>query len=193
MPPMAETTKERILRIGTELFAQQGYDATGISELSKAVGLGRGALYHHIESKEALLFEIGKALLARMIDAGDAIADQDVDGETKLRLLARTLLREHATHRDAWALVVTETRALNAEHRALINEARDRYEAIWAAALEQAANEGRLRPVDEIERRGILGMLNSARRWMRPSGPVAPEAIADRYIDMLVDGLAHGS
>lgn len=186
---MTETTKERILRIGTDLFAQNGYHATGVTELSNAVGLGRGALYHHIESKEALLFEIGNALLSRMIGDAEAIAAQDVDGEAKLRLLARSLLREHAERRDAWALVVTETRSMNEEHREEITAARNRYEAVWSTVLQQAHREGLLRAIDEVELWGVLGIFNSARRWLRPDGPLSPEDIADRYVTMLIDGL----
>lgn len=186
---MTETTKERILRIGTDLFARNGYHGTGITELSNAVGLGRGALYHHIESKEVLLFEIGKTLLSRMIRDAEAIAAQEIDGETKLRLLARSLLREHAERRDAWALVATETRSMTDEHREEITAARNRYEAVWANVLKTAQSEGALRAVDDVELRGMLGIFNSARRWIRPEGPLSPERIADRYVDMLIDGL----
>ena len=46
--------KERIRSKAAHLFARNGYHGTGVQEISEAVGLGRGALYHHIGSKEAL-------------------------------------------------------------------------------------------------------------------------------------------
>ena len=35
------------------LFAKKGYNGVGVAEIGAASGFGRGALYHHIESKEA--------------------------------------------------------------------------------------------------------------------------------------------
>lgn len=44
-----ELNRERV--VAADLFARHGYH--GIAELAKAVGLGRGPLYHYIESKDA--------------------------------------------------------------------------------------------------------------------------------------------
>jgi len=185
-----EKTQQRILRIGTELFARNGYHGTGITELSQAVGLGRGALYHHIDSKEDLLYEISMSLLRRMIAEAEEIVAENPDARARLEALARALVREHATRKDAWALVITETRALTPEHRQSVVAARDRYEQIWAEVLDAGAAEGWMKPVDELERRAILGMLNSTARWVSADGALTPEQVADRHIEMLLEGLA---
>jgi AcrR family transcriptional regulator len=185
-----EKTQQRILRIATELFARNGYHGTGITELSEAVGLGRGALSHHIESKEDLLYEISMSLLRRMIAEAEEIVAENPDARARLQALARALVREHATRKDAWALVITETRALTPEHRGLVVAARDRYEEIWAEVLAAGAEEGWMKSVDELERRAILGMLNSTARWVSADGALTPEQVADRHIEMLLEGLA---
>ena len=59
-------TKERIAQTALELFAQKGYEAVSVSDIAGALGLTKGALYRHFESKEelwnALLDEITGAL-----------------------------------------------------------------------------------------------------------------------------------
>ena len=50
-------SKERIIKAAAELFADRGYHAVGMTDLQKAVNLGRGSLYHHFSSKEELLFD----------------------------------------------------------------------------------------------------------------------------------------
>ena len=50
--------KTEILRAASNLFILQGYHATSLSEVASAVGLLKGSLYHHINSKEDLLTEI---------------------------------------------------------------------------------------------------------------------------------------
>ncbi|MAM28189.1 MAG: TetR family transcriptional regulator [Flavobacteriaceae bacterium] len=47
----AESTKERIIVESANLFNTQGYKATSISDITKATGLTKGAIYRHFESK----------------------------------------------------------------------------------------------------------------------------------------------
>jgi AcrR family transcriptional regulator len=186
-PP--ETTRERILRIGAELFARNGYHATGISELSKAVGLGRGALYHHIASKEDLLREISISLLSDVTSRAREIQESGLEPEAKLRALARQLVRDHAERREVWNVAIAESRALSPDNRAEVIAARDVYEGIWADVLTEGERAGVLVELDGIDRNAILGALNSTARWMDPDGPLTPEQIADRHMDLLLRGL----
>jgi AcrR family transcriptional regulator len=50
-------TSERIVEEAMRLFSQHGYAATSIAKIEAAAGLtpGAGGLYHHFESKEAVL------------------------------------------------------------------------------------------------------------------------------------------
>ncbi|MCI5853824.1 MAG: TetR/AcrR family transcriptional regulator, partial [Clostridiales bacterium] len=49
---MAEDTKERILRIALELFAQNGYLGTSMNDIARQVGFTKAALYKHYASKQ---------------------------------------------------------------------------------------------------------------------------------------------
>jgi TetR/AcrR family transcriptional regulator, cholesterol catabolism regulator len=181
--------KERILAAGTELFIRNGYHGTGVQELSDAVGMGRGALYYHIGNKEQLLFEISMLLLQRATDAAAPAATSTESPDVKLGELARALLVHHSTYGEAWSVVLSEARFLSDEHRLEVITARDSYEAIWTQVLKDGAVAGLWREVDGVDIRGILGMLNSSARWMQPGGVLTPEEIADRYVDLIVQGL----
>jgi TetR/AcrR family transcriptional regulator, transcriptional repressor for nem operon len=50
----AKTTKDLILKESANLFNTQGYKATSISDITKATGLTKGAIYRHFESKSDL-------------------------------------------------------------------------------------------------------------------------------------------
>ena len=52
---MAGETKERILETALELFAQSGYLGTSMSDIAKRLGITKGALYKHYESKQEIL------------------------------------------------------------------------------------------------------------------------------------------
>ena len=47
--------REGILSVAVQLFNEQGYDATSVSDLARRLGLAKSALYHHFSSKEELL------------------------------------------------------------------------------------------------------------------------------------------
>ncbi len=181
--------RPQILAAVTALFIEKGYHGTGISDISDAVGLGRGALYYHIGSKEQLLYDICSSLLREATAATLPAAQSDDPPDVRLRNLARALLRHHADNGDAWSVAVHEARFLNPGHRAEINAARDEFEQTWRRVLDEGTEVGLWRSVDAIDVRGVLGIFNSAARWIDPDGPLTPEEIADRYVALLLDGL----
>lgn len=64
------------VRTAARLFAAKGFHATSMSELERAVGLGRGALYHHISSKQQLLYDLCCSHVEEMVAFGDSSSPQ---------------------------------------------------------------------------------------------------------------------
>ena len=48
-------TKQAILKAALDLFSMQGFEATSISQITKAVGIRKASLYSHFENKQAIL------------------------------------------------------------------------------------------------------------------------------------------
>lgn len=69
----AQTTKNTILKESANLFNTQGYKATSISDITKATGLTKGAIYRHFESKSDLeqqaLRSLGKLMFTELTRA----------------------------------------------------------------------------------------------------------------------------
>lgn len=51
---MGETTREKILVAATDLFIEQGYDATSISQIARQAKVNRSLIFHHFENKSRL-------------------------------------------------------------------------------------------------------------------------------------------
>jgi AcrR family transcriptional regulator len=49
-----EATRQALLLSGRGIFAEEGFQATGIEAISRAARVTRGAFYHHFEDKRAL-------------------------------------------------------------------------------------------------------------------------------------------
>ena len=52
---MEANTKERILEEALNLFSQNGYDGTSMSEIAGKLGITKAALYRHFSAKEEIL------------------------------------------------------------------------------------------------------------------------------------------
>ena len=53
--PIQKITREEILSKSLDVFRQQGYYNTSMTDLANACGLQKGSFYHYFESKEALM------------------------------------------------------------------------------------------------------------------------------------------
>ncbi|MFT4042232.1 MAG: TetR/AcrR family transcriptional regulator [Gordonia sp. (in: high G+C Gram-positive bacteria)] len=184
-----EPTGERVLRIATELFAERGFDATGVQELSDATGLGRGALYYHIKSKQHVLQRITITLLQRAIESAEDIVARDLPVPDRLALLTNYLITDLMTSRPAWITAMRDWSSLDDEARAQVLVLRDRYESIWQQLLDEGAALGVTRPVDPVLRKAIIGMFTSMHNWLEPQGALSAEEISTTYLDFLLHGL----
>lgn len=186
---MAGPQRERIIRTATELFAERGYHATGITELSNAVGLGKGALYHHIRSKEEILYEISRTHVDELIADAEVVVASSSPAPDKIRRLARALMQSIVDHTAHWTVFFREVNSLTGERREAVLERRTAYERLWAQLLDAGAREGTLVTLDPIAVKGVLGMFNYAHLWVRTGGRLDAADIADAFCDLLFAGL----
>jgi TetR/AcrR family transcriptional repressor of nem operon len=110
-----ESTRERILEKGLELFSSKGYHGTGLKEILDAAGIPKGSFYHYFESKEHFAVEIihhyraiefercderfdnaGQDFCTVAINALNEIIDEFERGEQKLGYLILNLSGELA-------------------------------------------------------------------------------------------------
>ena len=63
-------TKRKIFETSMQLFAEKGYDATSVEEITATVGVAKGTLYYHFSSKEEIfkfLVEEGVKLIKNSV------------------------------------------------------------------------------------------------------------------------------
>jgi AcrR family transcriptional regulator len=186
---LLKSQRERIVRTAARLFAQRGYHAVGMTELQDAVHLGRGALYHHIRSKEDLLFDIAREYISDLADDASA-AQQQADARERVRLLGRHLVQKIASHQAELTVCFREVQSLTDARHAEVMALHARYEHAWREAFELGATQGHFRPYDAIVLKGVLGMYFYSYLWMRPDRAMSPDDISLRFNDMALRMLA---
>lgn len=181
--------RERILKTAARLFARHGFHAVGMSELQEAVQMGRGALYHHIRSKEDLLYDISSEYVTELVDGALRTA-QEADPRERIRQLGRDLVLKIASHQAELTVCFREVQSLTAERHTRVMELHTRYEQAWRTAMQQGAEAGYFRPYDSIVLKGLLGMYFYSYLWLRPQGTLGADVIAERLNELALRMLA---
>ena len=76
-----EHTRNRILEVALELFAEHGFAATSTREISERLGFTKAALYYHFRTKDELL----EALLAPALNGLRELAAKEIDPSPSAR------------------------------------------------------------------------------------------------------------
>src|SRR6476469_10484056 len=136
--------RTELTRAAARLFAEKGYHGTSIGDLAEAMGVQKGSLYAHIDSKADLLWEVAREGAEAFHAALDSVPD---DGPVVERI--RAALRAHlhvvAEQLDIATVFVREWRYLEGERRALFLAERRRYEERFRALFREGVEQSELR------------------------------------------------
>jgi AcrR family transcriptional regulator len=180
--------REELTRQAARLFAQKGYHGTSIGEIAEALGVQKGSLYAHIESKQDLLYATMREG-ANAFHAGlDAIPDH-LPATEKIREALRSHLRMVADQLDVATVFVQEWRYLEGERRDEILGERRRYEERIKALFREGRELGELRSDLDDGTAALLALsaANWAYTWLKPGRDT--DELADRFYSLLVDGM----
>jgi len=188
--PARARRREAILRVATTLFAEKGYHATSMQDIGDALGVQRGSLYHHIQSKEDLLYEIMRycstALLARM----EPVVAAPLPSAEKLTRFIETHLDTVIALRPEFRVLVRELRSLPPARREKIVKFRDQYETLVRKIIADGVAAGGYRRIDpKYAGFVILGVCNWFGQWYSLRGPLSRPEIARTFADLLLLGL----
>jgi AcrR family transcriptional regulator len=184
--------KDEVLAAAIVLFSRKGYNGTTVRDIAVESGMLSGSLYAHFDSKEDLLFAIVLRAADQFINGIGPIVAGDLPAAAKLRAAMRSHLRVMAESRAAAAIYLHEWKALTGERRTIIAEKRNAYEDGLAAIIRQGVATGEFGAVDaKFARLLVLSAVNWLYQWYDPAGPLGPDAVADKFADLLLHGLTN--
>jgi AcrR family transcriptional regulator len=182
------TRRREVTREAAKLFAQKGYHGTSIGDIAEALGVQKGSLYAHIDSKEDLLYETMREGADAFHAALDAIPE-DATAVEKIRLALRGHLRVVAEQLDVATVFVQEWRYLEGERREEVVAERRRYEERIRDLFREGRELSELRAdLDEASAALLLlSAANWAYTWLQPGRDT--DELADRFFALLVEGM----
>src|SRR5512132_369597 len=152
------------------------------------MGVQKGSLYAHIDSKADLLWEVARDGAAAFQAALDEL-DDALPATEKIRLALRAHLGVVAEQLDVATVFIREWRYLEGERRDEFVAERRRYEERVRAFFREGRELGELRTDldDATATLLVLSAANWAYTWIRPETDT--DELADRFYEVLLDGM----
>ena len=179
-------SRERIIRVAALLFAERGYHAVGVNDICEAVGLSRGALYHHIHSKEEILDEICSSYMTQLGVLARHTIEHEPKPEIQLQKLGHDLIDIIARHKAELTVCFREIQSLTGERRDRVLGLHAAYERIWADVLKAGAKTGRFRAYSKPRLKGLLGMYYYSYIWIQPENRPMIKESTDTLHDIVL-------
>lgn len=162
------------MRAAAELFAAEGYPATGMDQIGAAAGITGPAIYRHFDSKAAILAAVFDGIIDAVTaipadaTAADASAPNAGGAEVSVRSgaagellrLVRVYADAVAARRRLMAVFVREVHHLPPEHASKLAERQRTLVRRWRALLSGVHPEWD-REVVRTAVHGCFGMLNA--------------------------------
>ncbi|RZU30070.1 TetR family transcriptional regulator [Streptomyces sp. BK022] len=183
-------TPETLLSVAVGVFNERGYDGTSMEHLSRAAGISKSSIYHHVSGKEELL----RRAVSRALDGLFAILDEEharvgrpVDRlEHVVRRMVEVLIAELP-----YVTLLLRVRGNTEAERWALERRRD-FDHRVADLLRAAAEDGDVRGDVEVRlaTRLVFGMINSIVEWYRPEiRGASGREVADAVVRLVFAGL----
>ncbi|MDN3265053.1 TetR/AcrR family transcriptional regulator [Streptomyces sp. CSDS2] len=186
-------TPETLLSVAVRVFNERGYDGTSMEHLSKAAGISKSSIYHHVSGKEELL----RRAVSRALDGLFAILDEEHArvgrAADRLEHVVRRMV-EVLTAELPYVTLLLRVRGNTETERWALERRRD-FDHRVAGLMKAAAADGDIRGDVEVRlaTRLVFGMINSIVEWYRPEARGANGTeMADAVVRLVFSGLRRG-
>ncbi|MGM0782082.1 MAG: TetR/AcrR family transcriptional regulator [Actinomycetota bacterium] len=185
--------RQTLLAECVELFNRHGYEATSMGMLATHLGISKPAIYHHVESKEAILDHAVTEALDALEACLDDVVASGADAGAQVEAAIRGTLGVLAEKQPEVTLLL-RLRGNSAVELAAVERRREITRRL-GDLLEAAQAAGAVR--SDVSPRNLarlaLGMINSIVDWYRPDrgapGQQGPDQMIDAVTGVVLGGL----
>lgn len=131
-----------ILEAAAKIFREMGYHHSTVSDIAKAVGLQKGSLYYHIDSKEELLYEIVMSALNLNIGTLKQIRASTKPPDALITEAIISHMDPLDAQFDIIYVFLNEFQNLSEKYKKEVSKEIEDYEKLWMDIIEQGKNEG---------------------------------------------------
>ncbi len=195
VPRETSDTKARLIAAGATLFKERGYYNVSVQDLVEAVGLTKGAFYHHLSSKEELLFLILDEYITYALERARLISEGDYTSRWRVGLFVHDILDAVDRYQAHVTVFFQEYQFLRPEDMRRIELKRREFRELLSRTLEHGIADGSFRrDLDvSVTSLAIIGMASWCYRWYQRDGRMTAAQIADHLLTLVLPGLERAS
>lgn len=184
-------TKRKLFETAIKLFAEKGFENTGIEEITAVAGFAKGSLYYHFETKEDLfdlLLEEGAKLLSNSIEIKFKKCNNALD---KLKAILLIEIKVMIRYED-FVTVVLNNIIGETTRTKKCQVALNDYVTVIKNVIQEGIDEGLFYNGDaEAIAYGILGVTFSTLLYrLKQNRNVTIEQIYNGYIETVIRGIS---
>ncbi|MDB4791794.1 TetR/AcrR family transcriptional regulator [Akkermansiaceae bacterium] len=192
--PEGQARNEEIFQAAAELMVQRGYAGTSMGDLAKAVGMTKAGLYHHISSKQDMLFQILLHAMEGLERTVIEPAKRITDPEERLREMIRLHVRGLFDHGLEFAFLFPEKRHLEPAQQQVVGQQIESYLGLIRETLRELADEGKLQDLDiYIAARHILQTIAGIARWHKADTGVTEALLVEQTVNFNMSAILKNS
>jgi AcrR family transcriptional regulator len=184
-------TRNRVFEVAAEVFHRKGYDNTSMSDVASAAGLTKAGLYHHVSSKESLLYTVLDSGLdlteSSVVKPLEKITDPLERLKTMIDLHLRLVLEERNLEVTG---LLHECKTLSSADQAKINRRKKEYVRMTTKLITDVVRKYDIKNVNpKLAAFALLGMLNWTYQWYSGSGSNSREEIVESFQHIFLQGI----
>jgi AcrR family transcriptional regulator len=161
-----EAKLQHILRHSAHTFAEQGFGAASMRDISRATGVSLSGLYHYFESKQELLYLIQNTTFKFILERLQSRLETVEDPEMRLRVLVQNHIEYFLSHPNEMKVLSHEEEALVAPYREEVAGIKRRYYALAREIFDSLAAGGLAEDLNpRIAVLSLFGMMNWVYKW----------------------------
>ncbi len=181
---------EKIIKIATKLFYENGYDNTPTRELSKAVGMSNAGIYYHYKDKNDILFHILNESTNKLSESvREAVVEED-DPIKNLDRIISTLVKVVVESKVEIAILLKESNRLSSEQLKCIRGKMKEVVELAKGELAKLDNKGQLKDFNiTLSAFALMGMTNWVMHWYDPNSQIKVQELADTLRQIFFSGV----
>ncbi|MEZ5076798.1 MAG: TetR/AcrR family transcriptional regulator [Solirubrobacterales bacterium] len=186
----ATKVRPDVIAAATKLFSQRGFHGTSMQHIADALGIRKASLYHHVRSKEDLLYAIHEELLDQLIEETVAVVSSAQSPEEKLKAIIYLYTRIVAEDVEAVTVLLKERDSVSGERWTGLVAKRDLFEQMVRGVVGAGVESGAFVDRDPgLLTKTILALPGWTATWYRSGGPVGADELAELYADVAINGI----
>jgi AcrR family transcriptional regulator len=184
---------DHLLSTAVRTFAEKGFFATTMRDLSRETGMSLAGMYYYVTGKEQLLALIQERTLSDVLEGAETAVQSASDPIERVKRLIHHHVTFFAGHMDEMKVLSHEAESLSDKRQATIDRLKRRYVELMVQTLE-AVDPGASSAVPaRVAAYALFGMMNWIYTWYDVQGSISPDELARHFTEIYLQGIARSA